>query len=43
VSAAIWRAVVREKSGARIMVAVNLLQKDVLARVEENSGIGIFP
>ena len=41
VSTAIRCAVVREESGARIMVAVHIFQKDVLARVKEHAGIGV--
>ena len=37
VPAAIRCAVVREESGARIMVAVHIFQKDMLARIEENA------
>ena len=41
VSAAIWHAVVREESGARIVVTVHIFQKDVLACVKENAGIRV--
>jgi hypothetical protein len=43
VSTAIGGTVIRKESRARIVVAVYLLQENVLARVQENSGIGIFP
>ena len=42
VPTAVRHAVVREESGARIVVAVDLLQEDVLARVKEYAGIRVM-
>jgi len=42
VPTAVRHAVVREESGARIVVAVDQLQEDVLARVKEYAGIRVM-